>query len=180
MVLIAQRAKIWFMKTAPKPHFCQTASAYLIVTDKILLIKHKKLGAWMSPGGHLESGELPHEAAEREFFEETGIKVQALGLSDDLRFLPLPFKSGLHWVCEENYERRERDLPPLAQWARGCEQHFDLAYLVEAKNNLDFKKNLEETDGIAWFTLEEIENLDTFEDVRRSISMAFSYAKTRR
>lgn len=161
-----------------KPAFCQTASAYLVVEGKILLIKHKKLGAWLSPGGHIDPGELPHEAAEREFFEETGIKVKSVGTVPDQRILPLPFKSGLHWVCEENYQRRDQNLPPLEKWSRGCEQHFDLAYVVEPLGTLKFKKNIEETDGIAWFTLEEIENLDTFEDVKRSIKMAFSYAKT--
>ncbi len=166
------------VKKVLKPAFCQTASAFLVVEDKILLIKHKKLGAWLSPGGHIDPGELPHEAAEREFFEETGIKVRSIGTTSDQRILPVPFKSGLHWVCEENYQRRDQNLPPLEKWSRGCEQHFDLAYVVEPLGTLKFKKNIEETDGIAWFTLEEIENLDTFEDVKRSIKMAFSYAKT--
>lgn len=129
----------------------------------------------MSPGGHIEADELPHEAAQREFFEETGIKVKCRGLSEDLRWLPLPFKSGLHWVCEENYERRQVGKAPLPVWSRGCEQHFDFAYLVEPTSVLNFKKNIEETDGIAWFRLEEIENLDTFDDVKKSIKKAFAY-----
>ena len=33
--------------------------------DEVLLIKHKKLGVWLPPGGHIEAGEFPYEAAVR-------------------------------------------------------------------------------------------------------------------
>ena len=60
-------------------HFC--ASAYIInpETKKILLVKHKKYSKWVQPGGHIEHNELPEEAAIREAYEETGIKVKLLG-----------------------------------------------------------------------------------------------------
>lgn len=153
-----------------------TASGYLIHDDKILLIKHKKLKAWLPPGGHIEEGELPHEAAEREFWEETGIKVKAVGyISDD--FMPVPFKSGLHWVSKENYQRRQSGDKPLDIWKSGCEQHYDQGFLVEAVEGMGYKKNVEETDGIAWFEVAEIENIDTFEDVKKFVKKAFSVNK---
>lgn len=34
-------------------------------------------GGWFIPGGHLERGERPNEAAAREVFEETGIRIEA-------------------------------------------------------------------------------------------------------
>ena len=40
---------------------------------RILLIKHKRLGAWLPVGGELEGGETPLEAAVRELHEETGL-----------------------------------------------------------------------------------------------------------
>ena len=55
-----------------------TASGFLVHNGKVLLIKHKKLGYWLAPGGHVEEDELPHEAAEREVWEETGLKVKAV------------------------------------------------------------------------------------------------------
>ena len=60
-------------------HFC--ASAYIIdpSTLKILLVKHKKYGRWVQPGGHIEHNEFPEEAAIRETFEETGLKIKLLG-----------------------------------------------------------------------------------------------------
>jgi ADP-ribose pyrophosphatase YjhB (NUDIX family) len=41
---------------------------------RILLIHHKRLGTWLPVGGELHEGETPLEAAQRELFEETGLK----------------------------------------------------------------------------------------------------------
>lgn len=40
-----------------------------------ILHLHKRLGRWMQTGGHLEPGELPHDAALRESEEETGLSL---------------------------------------------------------------------------------------------------------
>lgn len=160
-----------------KPRFCFTASGYLIHNNKVLLIKHKKLKAWLPPGGHLEEGELPYQAAEREFWEETGIKVQAVGYKSD-DFMPVPFKNGLHWVCQENYQRRIEEKKPIKEWSKGCEQHFDFAYLVKAVEGLSYKKNVEETDGIAWFTFDELADINTFDDIKKATKMALNLIKS--
>jgi 8-oxo-dGTP pyrophosphatase MutT (NUDIX family) len=44
---------------------------------RVLLIQHHA-GHWSFPKGHLEQGELPLQAAERELLEETGLAVQSL------------------------------------------------------------------------------------------------------
>ena len=41
----------------------------------VVLHRHKRLGLWLQPGGHLEPGETPWEAAARESIEETGLQV---------------------------------------------------------------------------------------------------------
>ena len=46
---------------------------------KILLHFHRKLGMWLPPGGHIEQGELPDNAAVREVLEETGLEVELVG-----------------------------------------------------------------------------------------------------
>jgi 8-oxo-dGTP pyrophosphatase MutT (NUDIX family) len=44
--------------------------------DRILLHRHKRLGIWLQPGGHLEPGESPADAAVRETLEETGVEAR--------------------------------------------------------------------------------------------------------
>ena len=52
-----------------------TASAIVVGAQGTLLHKHKRLGLWMQPGGHIEPGEVPEEAAVREVREETGLRT---------------------------------------------------------------------------------------------------------
>lgn len=173
-----------------KAKLCYTASGTLIWNDKILLIKHKKLGLWMCPGGHMDQDEAPHTAAEREFFEETGIKVRAktnqtfikVNADKDItsEFLPSPLLVNLHWVNKESYDVRTTSNEPDKRvvtpvWKRGCEQHLNYLYLVEPVDitKLDFEQNLEETDGIAWFSKAELKNLEILPSIRQEIELCF-------
>jgi 8-oxo-dGTP pyrophosphatase MutT (NUDIX family) len=50
-----------------------TASAIVAGPRGTLLHRHKRLGRWLQPGGHIDAGEQPWEAAVRETAEETGL-----------------------------------------------------------------------------------------------------------
>jgi 8-oxo-dGTP pyrophosphatase MutT (NUDIX family) len=52
-----------------------TSSAIVIGPRGVLLLRHKRLGIWLQPGGHLEPGEDPADGAVREAREETGLAV---------------------------------------------------------------------------------------------------------
>jgi 8-oxo-dGTP pyrophosphatase MutT (NUDIX family) len=52
-----------------------TASAVVVGTRGTVLHMHKRLRRWLQPGGHLELGESPWDAARRESQEETGLAL---------------------------------------------------------------------------------------------------------
>ena len=63
-------------------HF--TAAAFVVHRRKVLLVRHRKLGIWLPPGGHMlaKNGlytETPEDCAKREVLEETGIKIEITG-----------------------------------------------------------------------------------------------------
>jgi 8-oxo-dGTP diphosphatase len=83
------------MSWAPIPgHF--TATAYVVVRGRTLLLWHSGLRMWLPPGGHCEENEDPVMAACREALEESGIEVDVIPPPDLLvitngpRVLPPP------------------------------------------------------------------------------------------
>lgn len=50
-----------------------TASAFVVSTRGVILLCHRLLGIWVQPGGHVDDGEGPAQAAVRETLEETGL-----------------------------------------------------------------------------------------------------------
>ena len=64
------------------------AGGIVLINKKVLLVKNRlreeykkyySSGFWGFPKGHLEEGETPLKAAEREVFEETGFEVKCVG-----------------------------------------------------------------------------------------------------
>ena len=55
-----------------------TASAFVISSRGVVLLRHRILGLWVQPGGHVDSDETLLEAAMREVLEETGLPSSPL------------------------------------------------------------------------------------------------------
>jgi 8-oxo-dGTP pyrophosphatase MutT (NUDIX family) len=53
-----------------------TGSAIVVGPRGVVLHRHKRMGIWLQPGGHLEPGETPWDAARREASEETGLPLR--------------------------------------------------------------------------------------------------------
>lgn len=104
-----------------------TASGILIQDKSILLIFHRYIKQWFQPGGHIDEGELPHHAAQREVFEETGWQTQLVGdvvpIDIDIHLIPEnPLKGQCeHWHIDcafllEPIIQLEPTDPELSQW----------------------------------------------------------------
>jgi 8-oxo-dGTP pyrophosphatase MutT (NUDIX family) len=108
-----------------------TASGIVIGPRGVLLHEHKRLGIWIQPGGHIDPGETPWEAALRETREETGL----LGAS-----FAGPFCDDLTPVLVHV------DVHP---GGRG-HTHLDLRYLIDG-GDADPNPPEGESQAIGWF-----------------------------
>ncbi len=107
-----------------------TASAIVVGTRGVVLHRHKRLGIWLQPGGHIDPDESPWEAAGREAVEETGLTVC---WPEALEAVPVP--PLLHV-----------DVHP---GPRG-HTHLDLRYLLVAPPD-DPRPGPGESPDVAWF-----------------------------
>jgi len=53
-----------------------TSSAIVVGPRGTILHRHKRLGLWLQPGGHIDAAEEPEDAALREVREETGLHAR--------------------------------------------------------------------------------------------------------
>ncbi len=107
-----------------------TGSSLIVGPRGVILHLHKRLGMWLQPGGHLEPGETPWDAARRESGEETGLTLQWSGVG---RF----------------------DVPPLAHLdvhdgGRG-HTHLDLRYVVAVRGDDEPAPPEGESQEVRWF-----------------------------
>jgi 8-oxo-dGTP pyrophosphatase MutT (NUDIX family) len=58
-----------------------TVSGFVVHRGRVALHWHRKIGAWLPAGGHVEEGEDPVQATLREVREEFGVEAAVLPLS---------------------------------------------------------------------------------------------------
>lgn len=130
------------------------AGAFVVKDGEVLFLDHKKLDMWLQPGGHVEKGETPDEAAVRETREETGLEVEVVG--GERRFedfsavdLPKPFNINLHRIREGHW-------------------HLDFQYIVRVTGRQeDYEYDDED---MKWMDREDLESdrYEIPENVRKS------------
>lgn len=88
--------------------FYRREGAFVLITsqDKLLLIKPVDgEGFWQLPGGGIDKGETPEDAAIRETFEETGFQLQKehLNMSHEQRVFLYLKREPLYWNYDQYY-----------------------------------------------------------------------------
>jgi 8-oxo-dGTP pyrophosphatase MutT (NUDIX family) len=108
----------------------------MIKGGKVLLIFHPYIKQWFQPGGHIDDGELPIEAAIREVYEETGILCEPT----DGRLDPIDID--LH------------EIPTNPKKGEGAHLHIDLLFLLQVIDERESPEDIQK----AWTPFDQITN----------------------
>lgn len=158
----------WRIRAADSPQAQCSALSHFTATgfvfnarEEVLLVKHRKLGVWLPPGGHVEENELPDDAVLREIREETGVTADILPnrlgiVPSGCRELETPFLILLEDIAGD-----------------GSHNHIDLIYLCTTQDET-LTPDYSEVDDAAWFTESGLEGLETFENVLQTAEKAFA------
>lgn len=117
----------------------------VVYNNKVLMVDHKKLNAWVCPGGHIELDEDPEQTLFRELFEETGLK------KDDVEVLaqkPEDIREGAHKFL---YTPNFLDIHNFNSEHR----HIGIMYILRSKTDKVILEK-EAHKGIAWIGEAEI------------------------
>ncbi|SDC59465.1 NUDIX hydrolase [Shouchella lonarensis] len=96
-----------------------TASGIVFTNERLLMVFHPTLQKWLQPGGHVDLGESPLRAAQREVEEETGIQT------------------ALHCWHRENLcpiDINIHTIPSNKEKAEPTHLHYDFRYLLTSTN----------------------------------------------
>jgi 8-oxo-dGTP pyrophosphatase MutT (NUDIX family) len=103
-------ARLYITDEIPSMEQCATAFGFVFVDEKILLTR-LRFRDWDIPGGVIDPGETPGEAALREVWEETYAKVKIIGPIGIQEFellrpkpegyrWPYPISVQVYYLCE--------------------------------------------------------------------------------
>lgn len=135
-----------------------TGSAWVVSSDRkrFLMLRHKKLGKWLQPGGHADGEVDVIAVARREVFEETGLTdlelVDALPLDLDIHLIPDRFD-------------------PQGNLVEGAHEHYDLRFFFKQTGVEDIRRN-EESHEVRWCSAHEVRTLTSEWSVLRLLEKA--------
>jgi 8-oxo-dGTP diphosphatase len=119
-------------------HFCVYFLPYNPKTEQVFIVAHKKSGLWLSPGGHIDKGELLLETLKRELKEELGVEYNPVA---DLK----PFLL---------------TITPIENQNQKCKTHYDFWYGIPTDGS-DFKVDPREFNETRWLSISEARKLVT-------------------
>lgn len=129
--------------------------------EKILLVRHKNKDYWSLPWGHIEKWEDLYKALKRELKEELGIKIKILWNKtwieiDHIKELPQPLIT-----YKIKYKTKK--------WKE--EKRLEYIFKALMKGDQIIRTQIDEIDEYKWFSIEEIQNLNTFEQVKKIVNI---------
>lgn len=134
-------------------------------TGRVLLLKHRQLGRWLQPGGHVEAADgSVLDAACREIAEETGIG------RDRLELLPVDGQPGEAPVPADVDSHR---IPACPGKGEGEHYHHDMrfVFLYDGAEET-VRTDPTESDGFRWVTLDELGAMPDFRRIAPKIRYA--------
>lgn len=120
-----------------------------------LVIEHKAGRWWGFPKGHIEKGEQPFEAAKRELFEETGLKVSE-------RVSEAPIRESYQFAKNGKHIEKE------------------VLYFICSVTSQNHKVCEEEISGAHWVPIEKAPELITYGESKRVCQKAERILKKRK
>jgi 8-oxo-dGTP pyrophosphatase MutT (NUDIX family) len=151
-----------------------TVAVFVVHGDRVLLHRHRRLGRWLPPGGHVEPGETPDEAAVRETLEETGLHVELLDAPRQTGTAGGPGAPGEPCCLVQPLGIQLEDIPP-------GHQHIDLIYVARVRPDspVEPRAAIEEGETLpGWFAAAEWCAMDVSDEVCRWASAAVQVAAT--
>jgi len=131
-------------------------ATFVVSEGKVLLLLHRKLGKWLPPGGHIEPGEIPDDAAVREVYEETGVRAELVGerglAIDDPRQLIIPQGVQVEQISEDH-------------------EHVDFVYFGRPIGDTTLRGN-RESKRLGWFSRSELAKLPLTHEIALWVAKA--------
>ena len=139
-------------------------ATFVVHRGQVLLHFHARLGLWLPPGGHVEYGELPDDAAVREVLEETGVQCRLVGE---------------HGVEVEYPRQLIRPYGIQVEDIRPGVQHIDLVYFAVADAaGATISPELAERDRVGWYAPSELPGLGANDEIQRWVAKAVKVTAT--
>jgi len=138
-----------------------TVAVFVVSHQRVLMHRHSKLAMWLPPGGHIEPGELPDDAAVREVMEETGVAITLIGQ----RALPVEYPRQL--LTPQGIQLE--DISP-------DHQHIDLVYYGTPATPLQcINPELAGRDQVGWYSALDLSEMDLTYEIRLWCARALEF-----
>ena len=138
-----------------------TTAVFVVCAGRVLLLRHRRYGKWLPPGGHLRPHELPDEGACREVREETGLDVVLVGPRG------LPVEQPRQLVLPRGIQVRQ---------AASGRENVDIVYFARPKGwrrrQLPPLVPGREAEAVGWFGRAELDGMELTEEIRLWVEKA--------